>query len=600
MCRQKKLNDGWNEPRTNVGYACQHVASHFTPRAFHRPACALLLAALISGLTGCKRGSSEARTELLDMPGVEGILRISTFLDSVTNASPHLHRTTFVNNLQYAGMEDNDIRGFLDGTFKWGWNQPGQIHVRVGRRSGSPRYGEEELFRVLLRWADLQLPARTEIREARMRFWVESGPRSPLRILLYEVKKDWNPGDGGVLKNNVSPPTKGEVWWNDIGFEVEPWGLPGASFTSNSDAGADTASSPLAETCWHPGEATIELTSQALAEYVSQRINHNQPLLLLLKLSDYLEDQPDALITFFSGNHGDSGNETRRPLLDLVWQSSSEVHHADHSVRLEYGRSMTLPEFDLRGSTCMATSFFSEKESTAPSITFLGENRQQPSAWRPGGGIHQVSPEDDQIQIAVGAFSRPLTLGDTFTASLRDTWIRTAPPDEQTVRWTFVSPTGNKHLKKADYKGDWRWAIEFTPDETGPWTYFWEAHFAEEPFHSADGHFDVIADSLDQVTAFLGLLEEQITAAKQKGLNRKQRRRFMIILSRLERSGMQLLTPSAFRSETGHQLKEQLNQVRAVLDRKPPDPIPLVPDPGQDRAPSKPRADNPAVIPDKT
>lgn len=94
-------------------------------------------------------------------------------------------------------MEDNDIRGFLDGRFKNGWNQPGQMHVRVGRRKQvSPKYGEQELCRVLQRWDRIELPPLSNILHTLLSLEVENGPPFELQIFLYEVKKDWNPGGG--------------------------------------------------------------------------------------------------------------------------------------------------------------------------------------------------------------------------------------------------------------------------------------------------------------------------------------------------------------------------------------------------------------------
>ncbi len=95
-------------------------------------------------------------------------------------------------------MEDNDLRGYLDGNFKWGWNQVGQIHVRVGRRARGPAFGEYELFRLVQRWDGMALPPAVHIHQARLRLGVEEGPPFSVTVYLYEVKKDWNPGGGGI------------------------------------------------------------------------------------------------------------------------------------------------------------------------------------------------------------------------------------------------------------------------------------------------------------------------------------------------------------------------------------------------------------------
>ena len=149
---------------------------------------------------------------------VRGMLVVTTYGPTGREEAPGINEAVFVNGNGYAGMSDNDLRGYLDGLFKYGWNQPTQVHVRVGRRDHAPRYGELELFRVLYRWGDIELPPRSRVHDARLEIAVESGPPFPVDLFLYEVKKDWNPGQGGVNGDNVSPPARGEVWWGRCGL----------------------------------------------------------------------------------------------------------------------------------------------------------------------------------------------------------------------------------------------------------------------------------------------------------------------------------------------------------------------------------------------
>lgn len=70
-----------------------------------------------------------------DLPSVRGTLRVTAFGGDSVGPAGAWHVSVYVNGRNgYDGMKDNDIRGFLDGAFKWGWNQPDQIHVRIGRR----------------------------------------------------------------------------------------------------------------------------------------------------------------------------------------------------------------------------------------------------------------------------------------------------------------------------------------------------------------------------------------------------------------------------------------------------------------------------------
>ena len=152
-------------------------------------------------------------------------------------------------------MTDNDIRGFLDGGFIWGWNQATQIHVRLGRNGefSRPMYGEVELSRVLQRWDGITLPPDSEISTCRLTLQVEEGPEGPLRLFVYAVARDWRPGSGGEDGNNVSVPKPGEVWWRDAAYGEVPWGLPGVGFASDAHPEADTAAPlPSPKPCGSP------------------------------------------------------------------------------------------------------------------------------------------------------------------------------------------------------------------------------------------------------------------------------------------------------------------------------------------------------------
>jgi peptidoglycan-N-acetylglucosamine deacetylase len=70
-------------------------------------------------------------TLLRDGPGTAGAAGGAGTVAPMPGSAPHL--STFVAGPLYDGMEDNDLRGFLDGGFRWAWNQPTQAHVRVGR-----------------------------------------------------------------------------------------------------------------------------------------------------------------------------------------------------------------------------------------------------------------------------------------------------------------------------------------------------------------------------------------------------------------------------------------------------------------------------------
>ena len=131
-----------------------------------------------------RANASETGLTATPWPPSRGVLRLSRFEAGGVAASQVIHRSTYVNGLDYCGMTDNDIRGFLDGGFIWGWNQATQIHVRLGRigEFPHPKYGENELFRVLQRWDDIRLPSGFELNACRVTLHVEEGPTEPLRL----------------------------------------------------------------------------------------------------------------------------------------------------------------------------------------------------------------------------------------------------------------------------------------------------------------------------------------------------------------------------------------------------------------------------------
>src|SRR5690606_35668650 len=103
-------------------------------------------------------------------PSLRGTVNVSLFRSLPDNGAnltelALLHRHSWVRGRKYEGMEDNDIRGFLDGRFVAAWNQPSQVHVRLGRTWRNwYRFGERELFRVLHRWDGIRLPPGAVIR----------------------------------------------------------------------------------------------------------------------------------------------------------------------------------------------------------------------------------------------------------------------------------------------------------------------------------------------------------------------------------------------------------------------------------------------------
>jgi hypothetical protein len=463
--------------------------------------------------------------------------------------APLIHRHVWVKGPGYTGMEDNDLRGFLDGRFIAAWNQPQQIHVRVGRPCDVwSRYGEWELFRVLQRWGGLWLPPAAVVETARLELDVEQGVARELEILLYRVHKDWEPGNGGVDRNNNSEPAYGEVWWNEAGRGTSTWGLPGAGFASDTDPRADTPTTALALARYQPGDEMVVFQSRDLAAYIEERVTQGKPLLFLLKLSDYLEDMPGTCINLYSSNHGDSRNTARRPRLVLDWQSSRECARIERDVTLEHGRSLVFPRLERDAVDALAVSFGCGEGQEPPMMSVRGGSGEEASCWYPAD--FPLQRDWSWAEVRVDAYVNPLPVGQAFRAELRDTWVTTGPPEDQEVPWTFLSPSGSRHKVAAEYLGDWRWRVTFTPQELGRWQYRWRQNFIDEPYESAVGVFDVIPGdqdstlwALDQLVGRLGTCD--IPAGKPRT------RAYSVAFNRLQRGLMRYQTPDSFPMRDG-------------------------------------------------
>lgn len=515
---------------------------------------------------------------LVEPPPADGELALTVY-DGGAGPVATVHRTVWVDGRDgYMGMEDNDLRGHLDGSFRYGWNQVGQNHVRVGRRDRSSTWGECEIFRVVQRWGGVVLPAGALVREASLDLGVESGPPRPMRLYLYEVHRDWNPGAGGVLGDNVSPPRPGEVWWDDAGYRERPWGHPGAGLASDTDPEADTPVRPLAEALYVPEGKTLTFQSDALAAYATRRIAAGLPLLFLLKVSDTLEDLPTGSVVVYSANQGDDRNPTRRPRLTLTWSAPGERFSVATPLLLEHGRTLGLPPIEGDGLRAVAATFRQRpKDEAAPSCPPTVEWRGNGGPWnRTGIGVSDPPGAWTRLEIRVVAACDPVPLGGAFETSFHNTWVRTAAPERQHVPFVFRGPDGSEHVVPARYAGDYRWTVRFAPDEPGRWTYAWGETFTTEPYRSATGTFDVLVDPA-QLDALLARLAEDARAWDRKA----DPARGVILsarLARLERAAAASISGSEFLRDGGAALRRRLNVARAALDAPVPDVLPMKPD----------------------
>lgn len=508
---------------------------------------------------------------------VRGTLHVCATPEEATSNGPSCtHRSRFANAHGARYLEDNDIRGFLDGGFRWGWNQPGQDKVRLGRTRSSirpPKFGEDELFRVLQRWTGIALPPQSRVVDARLRLHAVKPLEEPRRVYLYPVRRDWNAGKGGVRGDNVSVPRTGEVWWRAARHEREPWGLPGAGFADDTHPEGDTAARPLALAEGTVGTRVLDFEDDALTRHVEDRLARDEPLLFLLKLSDLEEDEPGSLLMLASAEHGASGAAGRRPSLRLAWRPPERAECRRERVFLEHGRRtrpVTLGPED--GRTWVT---FEPDEGSGRPVLQRREPSGAPargaSAWRRMQG--PVESDERTVEIRTVAARDPLELGSSFSARLRNTWVVSAPPEEQELEWRFLSPSGVRHRVTAEYAGEFTWRVEFVPCEIGRWRARWRHAFAGPVQTGPERTFDVVPGDLENVRRELRGVLQRAAALPRSG---EEKERELIRFLRLERAALRAMTPDAYRSEIGGRVREELRRVREALWGRPvPDEFPM-------------------------
>jgi len=444
---------------------------------------------------------------------------IETETVSEDSAKNPVYASIFARNSRYLGVEDNDLRGYLDGSFKEGWNQVSQSHLRLGRRGRNPAFGELELFRNLQRWADLPLPSAVEILDANIRLTLESGPPFDVDIAVYSVLKDWNPGNGGINEDNNSPPALGEAWWRDAKYGEVPWSKAGVGYASDTDPGADTPAQPLAVTRYLQGQSKqLVFASDNLTRYVGSNIKAGQPVLLLYKLLDVYEDSPGSVLEIWSSNYGVEGS-TRRPRLSVRWRSTNVVSGNTYALALEPGRAIKIPSITVGGRRTIVSAYTPDADivdhgkilkcSQEPYVEYRTSGTDE--NWVSVGDQAEINAET--IDLRVSAVTRPVPLGDAFVSEIRDTWVVSGAPEDNMIYWEFESPDGRRIHVTSDYAGDYTWRVSLNTDAIGRWQYKWWHSLSGSRLESEMQHFDVIAWKPRTVTNGLISLKEAILAS---------------------------------------------------------------------------------------
>jgi hypothetical protein len=465
-------------------------------------------------------------------------------------------------------MHDNDIRGFPNGRWAHGWNQEGQRHLRLGRGLYTSRFGEKEIVRALHRWDDIPLPANAVVTQVSLEITVEAGIDDPADVMLYEAHRDWNPGFGGTQRDNTSPPAPGEVWWPEAAHGEEEWGLPGASFASEDPEHGDVAPSALATTQYMPGTSKLLFSSESLTGYVQRRVASSEPLLFLLKLSDSDEDLARDQLVIYSAEEGDSLSVSRRPKLIVEWHAPGEVVVWNQDVLLENGRSIELPKLPAKGADRWAVSFRARPGYESPEIEVRGGSAGSSSEWRSAAAAFEA--DWDWVQARLVAASNPVSLGRAFESELVDTWVPNGKPEDSSVIWHFTDPLGRETELRGAYEGHFKWRVAFHPEIPGRWSYYLDHDLNWPPYRGERVFFDVIGDDLAAVLDHLEKLATRIEASNLSSTKAKYET-FGDEFLRLERAGIQLLTPEELRSERGAQFSSRVDEIRRELGEALPD-----------------------------
>ena len=246
----------------------------------------------------------------------------------------------------------------------------------------------------------------------------------------------------------------------------------------------------------------------------------------------------------------------------------TEVVGWKQEVLLENGRLMELPTIPAKGANRWALSFHARPGYESPKIEVRGGRSGSSSKWRSENVAFEADWE--WIHARVVAARNPVTLGKAFVSEFSDTWVPDAKPEDQTVTWHFTDPLGREIALRGSYQGAFRWRVTFHPKVPGRWSYYLDHDLNWPPYRSERVVFDVLGDDLTIVLDHLEDLAERIEASNLTN-PRTKFETFGDEFLRLERAGIQLLTPEDFRSERGVQFSSRVDEIRRELGEALPE-----------------------------
>ncbi|UCF19745.1 MAG: hypothetical protein JSU87_17830 [Gemmatimonadota bacterium] len=416
----------------------------------------------------------------------EGRLRMTAVRFDDRGPSAVSTRMNYELNAPWAHVEDTDIRGFLDGSMKYPFNQGTSYHMRVGRRYGGPRDGRFELKRSLVRWVLPELPADARMTSASVTVWIESflsdSPLRrerekflPLHLYLYPVREEWGAGKGGIRQDDFSRAAPGEASWTDARAEELAWTAPGALTPDAEGPGNRYVVPALAVGTIVKDNAALSLEGGGVAEYLQEVYEEGSTFSVLLKLEDDEEDRWGTELAILSSNFGSEKDAfSKRPRLEFELEVPGPAWTSELSYALEAGTEHVASPLRHPGGTVVIALELEEGDGIPPALFVRGGKAGQAPvdvAWEPYH--YPVVREWDWSQVKLAAPGQRLGWGDTLRFDLQETWVRPGPPEKQVPELVLVSPSGRQMLVAARPDREFWYRFEFQPDEFGLWRYGW-------------------------------------------------------------------------------------------------------------------------------
>lgn len=546
-----------------------------------------------------------ARRCARSLPPAVGEVVLALCHPSGRGTSPVL-RTVFTKGLGYSGFDDVEIRGFLDGQVKFERNVATQYHVRVGCEGSKPVDGRYEVMRVLLRWDVSALPREAHVRSVRLVLHQEDCTRFPHRyplrwpvdVYIYEVRKPWGAGRGGVDRDNLSHPERGDAWWIEARAGELPWREPGCGHADDEDPEADRTAAPLAWARLESPDQELCLAGPPLQRYVEEALAGAGHLSILLKASGIDEALPGSVKTFFSGEFGDDLHPRWRPRLEVEWTAPCLAVDR-RSFAIEPGTAVVLSP-RLPPGTGDSSAGDSSAGGSPPADCILVASLDVPRGLADAGLTPEVSVEGwtplgapdgsgappglldlrlpvrgapaHGFRVRVSAAVNPVVAGSAVEIKVLETWKPAVDrPEDLSVSFLFTAPSSRTIEVRGSHAGDHVYAARMHPDEPGVWSYAWrtrpDSRFREQ---RGGGHFSVVPGDGPSYLEFLRNVAEEAMRGSTFKIRLVARRRTHFRLTVLQRELRSLLTRELAtdpRSEVAARVRDLIRKIAAFLPR---------------------------------